>query len=113
MSIKLAVVGSRTFDNVSLLRETLLLYNPSVIITGGAKGADTLAEEYARLNHIPLKVIKPDWSKYGKAAGVKRNQQIIESADECVAFWDGTSKGTLSSIKLCEKFNVPCNIVLI
>ena len=98
--MKIAVVGSRTFDDYNLLKETLDKFYPKVtlIVSGGAKGADSLAERYAKGEGIPTLIFKPDWKKHGKSAGFVRNKDIVSAADTVIAFWDGESKGTNNSI---------------
>jgi hypothetical protein len=98
--MKVAVVGSRTFNDYNLLKETLDKLYPkiSLIVSGGAKGADSLAERYAQEEGIPTLVFKPEWKKYGKAAGFIRNKDIIMASETVVAFWDGVSKGTQNSM---------------
>ena len=81
------------------------------VISGGAKGADTLAERWANENNIPIILYKPAWKKYGRAAGLRRNENIIESCDFCLAFWDGKSKGTKFSIDLCKRLKKPIKVV--
>lgn len=105
--MKLAVVGSRTFTNERLLEFTLNNYKDSItlVVSGGARGADSLGESWAIKNNIPVKVFKPEWHKYGKSAGMIRNELIIQECDICMAFWDGKSKGTANSIFICEKLN--------
>ena len=104
--MKVAVVGSRSFNDYEKLKQTLD-QTPDItgIISGGAKGADSLAEQWAREKGIETVVYKPDWAKYGRGAGVVRNRLIIEDCDYCIAFWDGESKGTKSSIDHCKKLN--------
>ena len=83
-----------------------------VIISGGARGADTLAERYAKEANYKLEVFKADWTKHGKQAGFIRNGYIITAADAVVAFWDGTSRGTLDTINKAKALNLPlfiCN----
>ena len=104
----IAIVGSRTFNNYPLLAEYLNYFGRDIdkIISGGAKGADALAEDYAENNGLECTVLKPDWNKFGKRAGFIRNQKIIDACDMVVAFWDGKSKGTKDSIgkaKLAKK----------
>jgi hypothetical protein len=104
--MKVAVVGSRSFNDYEKLKQTLdQTPDISRIISGGAKGADSLAEQWAREKGIETVVYKPDWAKYGRGAGVVRNRLIIEDCDYCIAFWDGESKGTKSSIDHCKKLN--------
>jgi hypothetical protein len=111
--MKIAVIGSRGFSDVKLLEEKLDAFKNQIIelISGGAQGADTIAEAWAIANNVPVKLFKPDWKTYGKAAGIKRNKQIIESCDYCIEFWDSKSNGTASSLKFCEKLNKPFEIV--
>lgn len=112
MAIVLAIVGSRGFADYDLLCKFLDGYSElgveiGGIVSGGAMGADTLAKSYALERNIPFLEIKPEWDKYGKAAGMIRNKDIVESADEVLAFWDGKSKGTLNSIEYSRKTNKP------
>lgn len=102
--MKLAVIGSRGFDNYELVEQVLSDYKDkvSLVISGGAIGADTLGEQWAKNNNINTVIYPADWVKYGKRAGFVRNNDIIYSCDVCVAFWDGESRGTLDSIKKAE-----------
>ena len=105
---KIAIVGSRNFNDFDLMNKVVFqgyiekngLYAEDVmIISGGANGADKLAEKLAQLRGYKLVVFKADWNKYGKKAGMIRNQYIIESADVVFAFWDKKSSGTANSIQ--------------
>lgn len=113
--MKVAIVGGRTFNDYNLLKKTMdELYEGiiiSEIVSGGAKGADTLAEKYAKENGIKIKVFLPDWTNLGKKAGPIRNEEIIKYCYECVAFWDGVSTGTLSSINLSKKHGKKCSVI--
>ena len=116
--LKLAIVGSRTFSDYSLLVETLkthyfeesgLAFNE--IVSGGARGADSLAAEFAKVNNIKLTIFWPDWDKFGKSAGFKRNVQIVDYADEVLAFSVDNSKGTGYSIELARKQNKVVRVI--
>lgn len=96
--MKLAIIGSRDFNNFDLLESNVVKTTPSLIISGGAKGADSLAEQYADKYQVEMLVFKPDWKQFGRGAGIVRNRQIVDAADHIMAFWDGKSKGTKSSI---------------
>lgn len=113
--MKLAVVGTRTFHDYLKAEAILREYDGKVseIISGGAQGADRLAEIYAKEYQIPIRIFKADWKTYGKRAGPMRNKQIVEEADEVVAFWDGTSRGTLSTIEYAREKGIPIQIVRI
>jgi SLOG family YspA-like protein len=113
--MKTAVIGSRNFGDYGLLNHKLnIIHNKkpiTVIVSGGAKGADKLGEQWADENKIPKTIFYPDWKKYGKKAGFLRNEDIIKNSDVVIAFWDGLSKGTGHSIKLAKKYKKPCLIV--
>ena len=81
------------------------------IVSGGAKGADSLSERWAKENNIETLIFIPDWNKHGKKAGFLRNEDIIKSSDAVIAFWNGESRGTLSSINLAKKYEKSCLIV--
>jgi len=110
--MKVAIIGSRSFDDYELVLETLKQYTDiTEIVSGGAKGADALAERYANEYAIPIKLFLPDWKKFGRAAGVVRNKDIIAYCDMAIAFWDGASKGTKSSINICGKTGTRVEVV--
>ena len=111
--MKLAIVGSRDFDDYDKLKESIPFEAPdiSVIISGGAKGADTLGWRFAATMGIPTLIFKPEWDKLGKKAGFIRNQQIVDACDMVLAFWDGKSKGTEHTISLAKKAKKPTFIV--
>lgn len=111
--MKLAVIGSRNFNNYEKLKSILDKYQDVIIevVSGGAHGADSLAEKWANERGKKVTVFLPDWGKFGKSAGLVRNKKIIESCDKCVAFWDGKSRGTKNSIDLCKKLNKPYAII--
>jgi hypothetical protein len=111
--MKLAIVGSRGFKDTLLLESILDKYKDkvSIVISGGAIGADTMGEYWAISNKIPVKIFKPEWEKYGKSAGMRRNELIIKECDICIAFWDGKSKGTKNSIFICEKLNKKVEVI--
>lgn len=108
--MKVAVIGSRGFTNKDLLCRELDLLKPSKIISGGAKGADSLAASYATENNIELLEIKPNW-KIGRHAGLLRNTEIVSSCDFLLAFWDGKSKGTFDSITKAQKMHISHKVV--
>lgn len=103
--MKVAVIGSRGLKINNL--EQYLPDGVSEIISGGAKGVDTSAREYALSHGIKLTEFLPEYEKYGRSAPLKRNIQIIEAADVVVAFWDGSSRGTKYVIDNCSKRNIP------
>ena len=101
--MKIAVIGSRGLKVDDLGK--YLPKNTTEIESGGAKGVDTSAKEYAEKHNIKLTEFLPEYEKYGRGAPLRRNLQIIGYADEVLAFWDGTSRGTKYVIDNCKKQN--------
>ena len=112
--MKVAVVGSRSVSDYSVVKAILNQYTFTQIISGGAKGVDTFAEQYSSENNLvePL-VILPNWKRYNRGAGAVRNREIVDSSDFVIAIWDGKSKGTLISINYAKKQNKPIYVWLI
>lgn len=112
--MKVIVAGSRNFNDKELLFKTLNKLNSvfeiTSIISGTARGADTLGEVWAFDNGIEVLRFKPDWSK-GKSAGFKRNAEMAEVGDCLIAFWDGSSTGTKHMIDLAIKKGLKVKIV--
>lgn len=117
----LLVAGSRGFNNYPMLKEKLdyLLQNQSGkeihIVSGGAKGADTLAEWYAKERGYQMHVFPADWS-IGKFAGYLRNETMHKFISQfpkrgCVCFWDGQSKGTQHNFQLCQTYGTALRVV--
>lgn len=109
--MRVAVIGSR-----NLRIDDLGAYLPgevTEIVSGGARGIDTSARLYAKAHAIRLVEFLPDYARYGRAAPLRRNLQIIAYADLVLAFWDGKSRGTKFVIDQCGKQGVPVNIVFL
>jgi hypothetical protein len=103
--IMVAVVGGRDFKDYNLMKQVLDGIKPKKIISGGARGADILAEQYSAENEIPNVIYRPNWAEHGagKFYGYERNVFIIHEATSVVAFWDGKSLGTKHCIELALK----------
>lgn len=117
-NFKVIIAGSRGFSNYKLLREKCNEYLREkrkdyniIIISGGARGADTLGEKYAQDEGFSLEVFPANWNKFGKSAGFRRNEQMAEVADALIAFWDGKSHGTKHMIEIMENKNLLVKIV--
>lgn len=96
------IAGSRNVTDVRQLHAALIEcgWVPTVIISGGARGADRLGEIWAEQMSLPLEVYPADWDRHGKSAGHKRNAEMAEVADALIALWDGQSRGTAGMIEL-------------
>jgi len=100
---RVAIVGSREFSDYSLLREKVLsVISPEKIecvISGGARGADALAEKFADEFGLNKDIRQADWNRYGRQAGFIRNGVIVDACDVLIAFWMNRSSGTSDTIK--------------
>lgn len=103
---KVIVAGGRDFENYEWLREVLdnHLTIGDIIISGTAKGADTLGEKYAEQRTHEIMKFPAEWEKYGKSAGPIRNRQMALVSDKLVAFLAlSGSKGTKNMIETALK----------
>lgn len=107
--MKIAIVGSR---NVTVSDIGKHISNAKEIVSGGAAGVDCCAAEYAKKNGIRLTEFLPQYERYGRAAPIVRNKEIVDYSDKIIAFWNGSSKGTLSVIKYAQKVGKPCQIII-
>lgn len=114
--MKIAIIGSREAGNINLEQELinrLGIFTNDTIISGGARGIDTLAAQVARKHGIRLLEFRPDYATYGRGATFVRNRQIVDEADVVIAFWNGTSRGTKYTIEYAKKKYVPVVIIKI
>ena len=106
---KIMISGSRTINDESLISEklnsALAEYPDMILISGGARGVDSIGEAWAKSHNVQIQQYKPDWKRYGRGAGIVRNKSMVETADLVIIFWDGISKGTKSVIDFCKKRN--------
>ena len=109
--MKVAIIGSRGIIHVNI--EKYLPNECTEIVSGGARGIDTVATVFAKERNIKLTEFLPLYERYGRAAPIVRNKQIVEYADAVIAFWDGKSRGTKSVIDYCRKLKKTCTIICI
>lgn len=106
--MKTIVAGSRSITSLSIVSKAIggFIRNMGLditqVVSGGARGVDQLAEEWARRNDIPVAVFPASWKEYGKSAGPLRNIEMAEYADALIAIWDGRSRGTANMIQVAE-----------
>jgi hypothetical protein len=113
--MRVLICGSRHFNDYEKLRRTLASLSISELIHGGARGADTMAETFARNNNIPYRRFNALWDKHGKSAGPIRNRQMLREGcpDLVVAFLAPNSRGTKDMINAAEKAGVPVKVIKI
>lgn len=90
--MRVAVVGSR---NLCVDISAYMPEDVTEIVSGGARGIDTVAGRWADQRNIPKVIFKPDYERYGRSAPIKRNKLIVEAVELVIAIWDGKSRGTL------------------
>ena len=103
--MKLLVVGSRSITDFDL--SSYIQPDVDTIISGGAIGIDRLAEQYADLHRISKFILRPQYYLYGRAAPLKRNEQMVDMADAVLLIWDGHSKGVQYTLKYTKKTEKP------
>ena len=105
--MKVIIAGSRDFKDYPSLKKKMDNFckdhKVSEIVSGGAKGADALGEQYATENNIKLTIFPADWDTHKRAAGPIRNAQMADYADCLIAIWDGSSRGTKNMIENMHK----------
>jgi hypothetical protein len=113
--VKVIVAGGREFKDAEMLKEVIDKYQAEKgnieIVSGMAKGADKLGWWYAKHYGTGLAEFPADWNRLGRRAGYLRNEQMAKYADECIAFWDGESRGTMHMINIMEKMGKPVLVI--
>lgn len=107
--MKLLIVGSRSITDFDL--SPYISSDVDTVISGGAAGIDRLAEQYADLHRLSKYILRPCYNLYGRAAPLKRNEQMVDMADAVLIIWDGRSKGTQYTLKYTKKMNKPITLV--
>ncbi len=103
--MKVIIAGSRTINDKELVSQAIAeaRFEITEVISGGAKGVDRIAEEWAKEQGIPVRVFKPNWQKGRQGAGLANNKLMAEQADALIAVYDGASKGTKDMIDTMRK----------
>ena len=115
---RIIIAGGRDFNDYNLLKEKIdniisdkRKTHQIYIVSGKARGADSLGEKYANENGLNIMEFPADWDKHGKSAGYKRNLEMAENADALIAFWDGESRGTKHMIDIAKEKNLLTRII--
>ena len=123
--LRVIIAGSRDFNDYELLKKSAIeiitkktmLPDLTRIISGCARGADTLGERFANEMGLEISRFIPDWDGLGKRAGYVRNAEMAKFAVEddndgmLIAFWDGQSRGTKHMIDLANKYGLEVHVV--
>ena len=124
--MRVLVCGDRNWTDGKLIEKTILDVHLNDrdhngqsgithIISGEARGADTLAKTIAHKNHFKFLGFPALWNQYGKAAGPIRNQQMLDEGepDFALAFHDDLehSKGTKDMLERINKAGLPYRVI--
>lgn len=99
--MKTIIAGGREITDIELVRQAVKLsgFEITEVVSGKARGVDTLGEQYAEENSIPVRDFPARWDLLGKAAGFIRNKEMANYGEALIAVWDGDSAGTRNMIK--------------
>ena len=115
MQVVLAIVGWRGMnekEHKDIFNETVEKFisqygMPTMVVSGGARGADTMGENWAKSHDIPTLILKPQWRNangiYDKSAGIRRNTDIVDACTHMIAFPSDEGKGTQDSIRKAKQ----------
>jgi hypothetical protein len=94
--MRVIIAGSRSITSAQAVATAIARSGLAIteVISGGARGVDTLGEAWAKKHKVPIRRFPAQWQRYGKAAGFRRNEAMAQGADALIAIWDGTSQGT-------------------
>ena len=106
--MRVIVAGSREIRDIDLVFFAMASskFPIRTVISGGARGVDTLGEQIAKKYNINLEIYPADWNTHGKSAGYKRNELMASKAEGLVAIWDGQSRGTKHMIDIAKRYQL-------
>lgn len=115
---RIIIAGGRDFNDYRLLKYEVKKFilesceTPDIeIVSGKARGADSLGEAFAMEYWFPIEEFPADWDKHGKSAGHIRNEEMAKYATHCICFWDGSSRGTKNMIENAQKHGLILKVI--
>ena len=109
--MKLLIIGSRSITDFDL--SPYITPEVDTIMSGGARGVDSLAEKYADDHRLSKYIMRPRYDLFGRAAPIRRNEQMVDMADAVLIIWDGCSKGTQHTLKYAKKMGKSFTLIKI
>ena len=109
--MKLLIVGSRSIKEFDL--SPYIEADVDTVISGGAEGIDTLAEQYADSHRLSKYVIRPKYELFGRVAPLKRNEQMVDMSDAVLIIWDGRSNGAQYTLKYAQKIGKKVTLITV
>ena len=114
--MKIIIAGTRTFNNYILLSQIINYYTKNIsnfeIVSGCARGVDTLAIKFAKEYNIKVHEFPANWDQYKKRAGYLRNIEMAKFSNALIAIWDGKSRGTKHMIDIADQYQLRKRILI-
>lgn len=106
--MRVIIAGSRNGNDYSALLAAIQesKFDITTVVSGCARGVDTMGEHYAETMGIPVVRYPAQWDVHGKAAGPRRNRQMAENAEALIALLYPGSRGTLNMIETAKKLGL-------
>ena len=111
--MKVIIAGSRTIVAFSILVDVIKEFDKidknitiTEVVCGGAKGVDKLGSLWGSRHNIPIRLFPADWERYGRKAGMVRNEEMADYAEAAIILWDGKSSGTANMIDFAKQYNL-------
>jgi hypothetical protein len=113
--MKVIIAGSRDIFDYDIVKKAIeeSKFEITEVVSGNARGVDSLGERWAYEHKIPVKRFPADWDKHGKAAGPIRNSEMANYSEALIAIWDGSSRGTNNMIDIAKKKNLKVFVKII
>ena len=112
---RVIIAGSRGITDEALIRAEMnrlwMQIGPYTVISGAARGPDTISAEIAKRAGVFVEYLPADWEKYGKSAGYRRNKEMTKKATHLLAFWDGLSRGTKHMIDIAKQVRLHVTVI--
>jgi len=108
MGLKCIIAGSRDITDYDLICQAIQTFGLKIteVVCGMARGVDLLGKRWADENKVPVKEFPADWNKYGRSAGMIRNEEMATYADALILVWDGKSRGSKNMLKMAKKYDL-------
>jgi hypothetical protein len=110
--VKTIIAGSREINRFTVVEAAIAGsgFDISEVVSGTARGVDTLGEMWAREHGVPVRRFPAAWDKHGKSAGYVRNLEMAQYADALIAVWDGKSRGTGHTIDIANRLGLKVHV---
>ncbi len=113
--MKVIIAGDREFTNYFKMVGWMIcinrMWNISEVVSGEARGSDTMGERWAEEEGLPVQPFPAEWERFGNGAGALRNAKMGDYGDALVAFVAPKSKGTVNMMQIMRDFGKPAVVI--